>query len=273
MQSAITTDRAAPAEIHPQLIFTLEWWDHLAWWMCRWDRARDRGERGGGARLLFWMAALPLGALAAVGIPAAMPGEKFTGLGRLVLLMAVAAGFAALGWLASRRGFPGDLLENALRENYEGRMRDRAGEMELEGQEINRHRIHWFAVTADGFTELTEVRGVALQGVEYYEHRETGGSWKLIQDVVVTPAHLFLVRAGEEAWIIPTRCLAHQAATARFVELVQECRKACSHAPVGVIAAEPRTAHAIQAQPPAAESADIPIGDEPCSPTSSPASS
>jgi hypothetical protein len=273
MQTAITTQPALPPElpeIHPQLIFTLEWWDHLAWWMCRWDRSRSHshGGLGRGARLLIWLVGVPFGALAAGGLMAATPAGRLDPNARLVACVGAAVVIWFLGYAVTRRGFPGDLIEQALRDDYEGRMRDKARDLQLVGDEINRDRIHWFISTAEGFLEVTTVNGVSFRGMQYYEHREAGGPWRLVEHVVVTPNHLFLVRPGDEAYIIPTRCFADAQAVTRFVEIVQGCR-AAARAPVGAIALE--SAEAIQAQPPSPP-ANPPVrtGDEPCTPESSP---
>jgi hypothetical protein len=252
MQTAITTQPALPPEapeLHPQLIFTLEWWDHLAWWMCRWDRSRSpsHGGLGVGARLLIWLVGIPLGVLAAGGLMAMTPAAKLDSQGRLAVCIGVAVVIWFVGYVATRRGFPGNLLEEALRDNYEGRMRDKARDLELGGEEINRDRIHWFVTTAEGFIEVTTVSGVSPQGVQYYEHRERGGPWQLIKDVVVTEEHLFLIGAGEQAWIIPTRCFIDAQAATGFVEIVQACR-AAARAPVGIVA--PESTDAIQGPPP-----------------------
>jgi hypothetical protein len=272
MQTAITTQPTLPPalpEVHPQLIFTLEWWDHLAWWMCRWDRSRSpsHGGLGRGARLMIWLVGAPLGALAAGGLMAATSAGLDPN-ARLMACFGAAAAIWFLGYALTRRGFPGDLIEQAMRDDFEGRMRDKARDLQFVGDEINRDRIHWFISTADGFLEVTTASGVSLRGMQYYEHRETAGPWKLIEDVVVTEQHLFLVHAGEEAWIIPTRCFADAQAVSRFVEIVQACRAAAS-APVGVIA--PKPTDAIQAQqPPPPATRPTSTGDEPCTRASSP---
>src|SRR5579862_8859786 len=59
METGITTTLppAAPAEPHPQFIYTLDRWDYVAWWMCEWDRAHPAST---GSRLETWMIWAPL---------------------------------------------------------------------------------------------------------------------------------------------------------------------------------------------------------------------
>src|SRR5262249_51379397 len=93
--------------------------------------------------------------------------------------------------------------------------------------------------TAEGFNQVSELRWVSPQGVVWYEYREFGGPWSLLDDVVLAERHVFLVRHGHGAWIIPRNCFADQETLERFLAAVQALREAAGRAPAGAITAAP----------------------------------
>jgi hypothetical protein len=194
----------------------------------------------------MFVVGIPLAILAFHGLLAATPGTERLGRpGRLATSVAAAGILGVVGLLVTRRGAVADLFAKAFRDDYAAKMRDRAKELANAGEAINPRRIHWFLTTAEGFTEVTEVTRVSPLGISSYEYRESGGPWSLIDDVVATPSHVFLVR-GQEAWVIPGRCFSDSHAMQRFVDVVNACRQAVSRAPVGHIAQKPDDPEAVQ---------------------------
>jgi hypothetical protein len=242
MQTAITMQPGPPAPPgpFPQLIYTLEWWDHVAWWMCSYDRAQARGEGRAKARVLIFLVGIPLVMGAVLLMLAATPGVEKVGLrGVLIVGLGMAAILVVAGYLGTRRGFPGDVLAKAARDDHEGKMKDKALQLADTGEVINCHRVHWFEATAEGFTEITELDRVSPQGVGHYEYHESGGPWSLIQEIVAAEKHIFLIGRDEVVWIIPRRCFADDAAADRFVEVIGACRAAVARPSMDIMALPP----------------------------------
>jgi hypothetical protein len=209
--------------------------------MCSYDRARARGEGLASLRILIFVLLVPL-LVTSFGLLALQPEIRAPGLRQaLVVGLCVTAVLVVVACLATRRGFPGDLFAKALRDNHEGKMRDKALDLADQGKVINRHRLHWFATTPEGFTEITELDGwVSAQGIIDYEYCETGGPWSLVLEVLSAEEHIFLIGRDEVVWIIPKRCFADEPAAQRFVEMVEANRRATARPPEAIVAALPR---------------------------------
>jgi hypothetical protein len=238
MDTAITNEPppAAPAELFPQLIYTLDRWDYLAWWMCQWDRTHPEGPPTLASRLMawiFWVPLLLLGPGAMVGLVAVCVSGRDPNLRTLSLFAAMAV--FGLWLFAARRSRAGRLWRALARDNHLQGMRDRALDEQLSGRGINSDRIFWFLTFADGFQEASELRRLSPQGIDYYEFKVTGGPWTLVRDVVVAEQHVYLVGPGEEGWIIPKRCFADAKTLADFLDTVHHCRRASTLARVRAI--------------------------------------
>jgi hypothetical protein len=234
METAITNapPAAAPAELFPQLIYTLDRWDYVAWWMCQWDRDHPEGSPPL-VGWLFWVPLLILGPGAMVGLVAACVTGRDPNLRTLSLFAAMA--LFGLWLVAARRTRAGRLWRTLARDNHWQSMRDRALDEQTSGKGINSERIFWFLTFADGFQEASELRDVSPRGIDCYEFKVTGGPWTLVRDVVVAEQHVFLVGPGEEGWVIPKRCFADAKAVADFLDAVHHCRRASTLARVGAI--------------------------------------
>jgi hypothetical protein len=250
VNTAITRDppAAPPPELYPQLIYTLDRWDYVAWWMCQWDRAHPVGKAGPGARLrawLFWW--LPLWFVGATLVAVTLMGRN-PALRTLSFFGALAM-LAAFLWAIIRTGC-GPVWKLA-RDHHQHRMQDRALDLQTTGEVINRERIHWFLLFPECFQEVTELRRASPAGIEDYQFRVRTAPWALLREVVVHEQHVFLVGPGEEVWIIPKRCFADVAAVADFLDAVYSCQRTVTHGRFGAIVPAVENPEAIQAGGPA----------------------
>jgi hypothetical protein len=239
MQTGITNapPTARPSEPFPQLIYTLDRWDYQAWWLYAGEKGQPSGARR--SRLKMWVAVVlgltltVAGALALAGIVKAVRDDDYrllTVFGTLFILMVGLLALLLLLRLWARLFGPQPPAGQRQGDNYQQRMQAHALELEQAGEVINRNRIHWFLISAEGFNEVSELRRVSPQGVVQYEYREDGGPWSLLDEVVLGERHVFLIRHGHGAWIIPRSCFADKETLERFLATVQSLRQAASRA-------------------------------------------
>jgi hypothetical protein len=238
MTDAITTaPRKPPAEV-PQLIYTLHWFDHLAWWLQE-AAANPPPPQSRRDHVLLWTLWIPLLTLILFGFVAlwcGLVGLRDPNLRTLCMLGML---FSLLFVWAVWRQRPFQALRSELtRDNAEAALRVKARSLEEAGEVINPDRIHWFLMDEEGFLEATELRRATAQGVAHYDYRETSCRWEFVDDVIVTSSHLFLVRKRGWVWIIPRRCFIDAVAVERFTAEVDRHRKAAA-ARLGQLAPPP----------------------------------
>jgi hypothetical protein len=227
MSHAITTASAVPPT---QWIYTLEWYDHLAWWL---HDAAPKGPPGPTRRdhLLLWSVWIPVLTALVVCLSVAAVGLFQVRNHQLWVLCLLAAILCLMLIWAAAQARPVRLLRHDMtKQNTEVTLRLRAKQLEEAGDVINPDRIHWLLVDNDQFTVASELWRMTGRGVERYEYREVSCRWELLHDVIVTDAHLFLIHTGDEPWIIPRRAFPDAAAVDRFVAQVQAYREAAAKA-------------------------------------------
>jgi hypothetical protein len=225
MSHEITTTPAAPAE-QLQWIYTLEWYDHLAWWQHEAELkpapAPTRRDN-----LLLWILWMPLltgmvfgGCTAAVGAFKARDPALFA-----LCLIAIGVSLLLIWGVFHVR--PMRILRRELtKDNTDAGLQMRAKLLEAEGDVINPNRTHWLLLDDEEFTVASELQRVSPRGVVRYEYREVSCRWELLDQVILADGHVFLVRTGDDAWIVPRRAFIDAAAVDQFVTQVRAFQEA-----------------------------------------------
>jgi hypothetical protein len=205
------------------LIYTLDRFDFLAVWAEETRPAQPPPKRrflSGGA-LPIIIVVLPIIGLVMVGDLLADDTLHHRPTAGLVPLPLFVVWLLALAYyLGSRGSTPAPVVADDLNA--------RADALERIGA-IDPHRIHWLLLTAEGFTEVTELRR-RHRGVEYYQHGETSVPWAEVSCVETLPRHMVLRARNGQTWIIPTRCLRDEQEAGWFVQTVRAYQQAAAKA-------------------------------------------
>jgi hypothetical protein len=230
MQSGFTSDppRPRPEDFPDQVVYTLDRLDYVAYRMFLYDRdppSRRRNSGGLGAALGCWFLAFVFAGLACLlcwGLGKAPYDPSPPG---ALLIMLPAAMF--LLWLALMSAARAGALhpfEDWGRDGYARRLAAEAQRLEVEG-EINRARIHWLILHADGFIKISELRS-QQGGTTHADYRETYTSWHLLEEIVVVGHNLFLVTRDGPTHVLPTTAFAGPEAVEQFVNKVRTYQRA-----------------------------------------------